>query len=114
MRSLTEYQRLAQRTNIASDAFGKIHNGALGLCGESGEVIDLLKKHIFQGHELDKERMIEEVGDCLWYIAELATGLGVSLDEVAHRNIEKLKRRYPDGFDPERSIHRDKYEVIDK
>ena len=104
----------AQRTSNACNAFSKIHNGALGLCGEAGEVIDLLKKHLFQGHDLDKERMIGEVGDCLWYIAELATGLGVSLDEIARRNIEKLKGRYPDGFDSERSVHREKYEVIEK
>lgn len=105
--TLNEYQTLAQRTQIADIAFDKIHNGALGLAGESGEVVDLLKKHCHQGHDLPKDRMIEEAGDVLWYIAELASGLGVTLEEIAQRNIDKLKARYPHGFEVERSVHRD-------
>lgn len=79
----------------------------LGMCGEAGECSDLFKKHRFQGHELDCEKQAEEVGDVLWYIAETASGLGLSLEEIATRNIAKLRARYPEGFDPERSIHRD-------
>ena len=104
---MREYQALAQRTSNTKTRSGKLENGCLGLAGESGEVCDLLKKYQFQGHELNTERMIEEVGDVLWYGAELAEGLGVGLDRIAEMNIEKLKRRYPQGFDAERSVHRD-------
>ena len=84
-----------------------ILNGVLGLNGEAGEIADLYKKASFQGHELDKQRMIEELGDSLWYCAILAQGLGVTLNEVATMNIAKLKKRYPKGFDPERSKNRE-------
>ena len=103
---LNEYQKLAQRTANDQTRSGKIENGCLGLAGEAGECCDLLKKYLFQGHELDEERMAEELGDVLWYCAELAAGLGLTLEEVARRNVEKLKRRYPEGFDAERSRNR--------
>ena len=103
---LNEYQKLAQRTANDQTKWGKIENGCLGLAGEAGECCDLLKKYLFQGHELDEERMAEELGDVLWYCAELAAGLGLTLEEVARRNVEKLKRRYPEGFDAERSRNR--------
>lgn len=105
--TLNEYQNLAQRTASTKTRAGKIENGLLGLFGEGGECADIFKKYMFQGHELDKEHMIEELGDVLWYAAELATGLGVKLGEVAHENVEKLRRRYPDGFDAEKSVHRE-------
>ena len=82
-------------------------NGALGLCGEAGEVGDLVKKHLFQGHELNREKIIDELGDVAWYIAETAYALGVDLETVLAGNIEKLKKRYPEGFSAERSIHRE-------
>jgi NTP pyrophosphatase (non-canonical NTP hydrolase) len=103
---MNDYQRLAQRTANANTISGKIENGILGLCGETGEIADIWKKYLHQGHELDKEHMIEELGDVLWYCAELAAGLGVGLAEVAERNIEKLRRRYPNGFEAERSRER--------
>jgi NTP pyrophosphatase (non-canonical NTP hydrolase) len=81
-------------------------NGALGLCGEAGETADIVKKHFFQGHDLDKEDLKNEMGDCLWYIAVLAHSAGIELHEVARYNIEKLKKRYPDGFSFEKSINR--------
>lgn len=98
------YQTAAQRTSGDHD---KILNGVLGLCGETGECADIVKKSTFQGHELDRDHLVDELSDVAWYIAETATGLGVSLSEILNHNIEKLKRRYPDGFDPERSIHRE-------
>ena len=58
--------------------------------------------------------MLEEAGDVLWYIAELAAGLNATLEEVAQHNIDKLKKRYPQGFDPQRSIHRPEYEAKNK
>lgn len=107
-----EYQSLAQRTS--PNKHSRIINGVMGLSGEAGECIDLVKKHLFQGHNLDCEHLAEEIGDVLWYCAELAVGINRSLDDIAAQNIEKLKARYPDGFDPERSTHRPEYEVVDK
>lgn len=104
------YQRLAQRTSTNTLPSSKIENGVLGLTGEAGECADALKKYLFQGHELDLGNMAEELGDVLWYIAETASGLGMSLEDIAKGNVEKLKKRYPDGFDADRSINREKYE----
>jgi len=111
--TLNEYQRLAQRTSsddpgtFATVAAKKIDNGILGMAGEGGECADIWKKHLHQGHPLDREKLIKEAGDVLWYVAELAAGLDVTLEEIATRNIEKLRSRYPDGFAAERSIHRE-------
>ena len=102
-----DYDCDAKKTVSKNIHFFKALNGAMGLNGEAGEVIDILKKHIFQGHNFDKDHFIEEVGDCAWYIAQIADALGVSLQEIFLRNIEKLKSRYPDGFDKARSINRE-------
>jgi len=103
-----EYQKLAMTTlNPALDKKDVLINSVMGLCGESGEVIDIVKKHLAQGHEIDKDKMILELGDVAWYLAEAATALDVSLDEILIRNIEKLKKRYPEGFDTGKSIKRD-------
>lgn len=105
--TFNEYQRLAMRTSnpdLSRDEH--IINGVLGLNGEGGEAADLVKKHKYQGHELNKARIIKELGDCLWYIAETATALDVALDDLAWENILKLEARYPDGFDSERSVNR--------
>lgn len=104
--TLNEYQELAQRTSRNHD-HNQILNGAMGLCGESGEIMDYIKKWQFQGHTFDPNKVIDELGDVLWYCAELAAGLAVNLATVAKLNIEKLKRRYPDGFTAERSISRE-------
>lgn len=102
-----EYQELAMRTrNTKLTEKEHLTNGALGLNGEAGEVADVVKKHMMQGHMLDAEHIIKELGDCLWYIAETATTLGVSMEEIAEKNIEKLKKRYPEGFDTANSQHR--------
>ena len=82
-------------------------NGVMGLCGESGESIDLVKKHLAQGHELDKEKLAKELGDIAWYLAETATAMGYSLEDILQMNIDKLRARYPDGFAVERSVNRD-------
>ena len=105
--TVNEYQKLAMTTlNPALDKKDVLINGVMGLCGESGEAIDIVKKHLAQGHDLDREALIKELGDIAWYLAETATALDVSLEEVFSRNINKLKKRYPEGFDPERSVHR--------
>lgn len=102
-----EYQKLAMRTKNPSLAGEQLLiNSVMGLCGESGEAIDLVKKHIFHAHALDREKLIGELGDVAWYLAECATALDVALDEILERNIEKLKARYPDGFSVEDSIAR--------
>mgnify|MGYP001149629889 CR=1 FL=1 len=105
--NFNEYQKLAQRTSNSKTPSGKIENGCLGLAGESGECCDLLKKYLFQGHELENQRLTEELGDVLWYAAELASGLGMTLSDIAEANIKKLKSRYPDGFDVSRSLNRE-------
>lgn len=176
--NLNEYQRLALRTS--GEGHDRVKNGCLGLIGESGEIVDIVKKYMFQSGEnppFPKDKFIKEMGDVLWYCAETVSGMelelgtvlspeklyrlagntdvefvavtlsvqaahvyndffychqteaalygicniysallrlcdlvGTTIDEVADTNIEKLKKRYPDGFDPERSIHRPEYE----
>jgi NTP pyrophosphatase (non-canonical NTP hydrolase) len=106
-----DFQRAAMRTASGMNydnagENGLLLNGLMGLNGEAGECIDILKKHIFQGHELDREHLIEELGDTAWYLAVSCEGLGVSLEEVMEKNIEKLRARYPEGFDKARSINR--------
>lgn len=104
---VNEYQKLAMRTlNPSLKEKDVLINAVMGLCGESGEAIDIVKKHLAQGHELNKDALIKELGDVAWYLAEAATALGVNLDEVLQRNIEKLKSRYPEGFDSNKSINR--------
>ena len=106
-----EYQKEALRTASGmSKEYPRILNGLMGLNGEAGECIDILKKTEFQGHAFDPMKMVDELGDVLWYVAQLATGLGVTLEYVAQHNVDKLLARYPDGFDSEKSIHRKEYE----
>ncbi|WP_418999318.1 nucleoside triphosphate pyrophosphohydrolase family protein [Agathobaculum sp.] len=99
-----EYQRKAMRT-----ATGKCYdatNAALGIAGEAGEVADEVKKFTFQGHDWNPSRVVEELGDVLWYVALMADLLNVPLEYVMQTNIEKLERRYPDGFSNEASVNR--------
>ena len=105
--TINEYQKLAMTTlNPELSEKDVLINGVMGLCGESGEAIDIVKKWLAQGHELDKEKLAKELGDICWYLAETATALGLSLEDIMAANIEKLRKRYPDGFDAERSVHR--------
>ncbi len=102
-----EYQKLAKRSAAEYDDDLKgIIVAAMGLSGESGEVIDHIKKVYGHKHKLDREYLIKELGDVLWYVSYLSDLLNVSLDEVAHKNILKLKERYPDGFSFKASIER--------
>lgn len=106
--TINEYQQLAMTTlNKEMSKKDMLINGVMGLCGESGEAIDIVKKHLAQGHELDREKLIKELGDIAWYLAEMATVLDIELEEVLERNIEKLKKRYPEGFDKNKSINRE-------
>jgi NTP pyrophosphatase (non-canonical NTP hydrolase) len=82
-------------------------NAALGLAGEAGEIADMVKKWQFQGHDIDDDKMELELGDVLWYVAQMAGARGFMMSRVMERNVKKLAARYPDGFSAERSIHRD-------
>ena len=106
--TLNEYQELALRTS-RNELTSKEHlmNGCLGLAGEAGECCDLLKKHQFQDGREIREKLLDELGDVLWYVSETATALGIWMDDIALHNIEKLKKRYPEGFDADRSLHRE-------
>ena len=97
--TVNDYQKLAMRT--LNPKLGReeiLLNGVMGLCGEAGEAIEIVKKHRFHGKELDREALKKELGDVAWYLAETAYGLDVSLEEIFRGNIEKLKQRYPEGF----------------
>lgn len=107
--TINEYQKEALRT--VNQYAGLIENAALGLCGESGEVADLVKKALFQGHELDKEHLAKELGDVAWYLAVGAFAIGYDLETVLRMNVDKLGKRYPYGFDPDRSQHRRENDV---
>ena len=102
-----EYQRLAMTTlNPELSRRDVLINSVMGLCGEAGEAIDIVKKWMAHGHELDREHLAKELGDIAWYLAEAATALDLSLDEILEANIEKLKKRSPQGFDTARSQNR--------
>ena len=106
--TVNEYQKLAMRTvNPDLNKNDILINSVMGLCGESGEAIDIVKKWFAHGHDLDREHLIKELGDIAWYLAEAAFALDVELDDVFSANIEKLKKRYPEGFETERSISRE-------
>jgi NTP pyrophosphatase (non-canonical NTP hydrolase) len=102
-----QYQKEMKRT--ASDLSYKAENlalGAMGIAGEAGEVADYIKKIIFHKHEMSTEKLALELGDVLWYISYLASVIGYDLDQIAEMNIEKLRKRYPKGWDAEKSINR--------
>lgn len=105
---VNEYQKAALRTVNHSivDKTDALTEGLMGLSGEAGECIDLLKKHMFQGHMFDRERFAEELGDVAWYLAISANAIGYDLETVLQMNIDKLWKRYPNGFDAEHSINR--------
>lgn len=107
-----EYQELAMRTcNIPyGDRQGMFIHATTGLASEAGEFAGLLQK-TYQGHEYNREHALRELGDCCWMIAEACTALDVTMEEVMQGNIDKLRKRFPDGFDPERSLHRAKGDV---
>ena len=100
--TINDYQKEALRTAGEAD----LVNGVLGLCGESGECADIVKKYLFQGHDLDTEHLAKELGDVAWYLAVTAYAIGYDLETVLRLNARKLRKRYPDGFDTEKSQNR--------
>ena len=107
--NLNEYQHLALRTANPGTKKGiPIQlNWALGLAGEMGELIEIVKKHFFHGHPVDYDKLEDEAGDLLWYIAVFANSFGLDLEQIALHNVEKLRKRYPERFSEERSRNRD-------
>ena len=104
VRDLDDYQRRAARTlNPALDRERRLMDAAAGLAEEAGEVLGAVRKHLFVGHPLDRERVVKELGDALWCLAALAGALDVPLSEVARANLAKLRLRHPDGFTPDGS-----------
>lgn len=104
---LNEYQEISTRTANKHDY--ELANYGLGIAGEAGEVAELVKKAVFHGHDIPKEKIKKELGDVLWYLSNIARLAGMTLEEVATANIEKLMERYPNGFSKERSINRKEY-----
>lgn len=84
----------------------QLENGLMGLNGEAGECIDILKKHLYQGHDLDKQHLAKELGDVAWYLAISAKAIGYDLQTIMEANLCNLMERYPEGFDSEKSQHR--------
>lgn len=102
--TINEYQEEALRT--AAEKCRSLENCAMGLAGEAGECIDIIKKHLFHGHELDRKHLAKEFGDVAWYLAVGAEVIGYDLETILQMNVDKLRIRYPNGFEAERSIHR--------
>ena len=106
--TINQYQKEAMRTasGMNYENHGMLMNAALGICGEGGEVADLVKKDTFQGHTLDREHVAKELGDVAWYIAVGAQAIGYDLETILQMNVDKLKARYPTGFSTDRSLYR--------
>lgn len=102
---MKEYQKQVERTRNYDNT--ELGNYTLGLVCEAGEVGDIIKKHIYHQHDLDKEKIISELGDVMWYLNNICNVLDISIEEVAKSNIEKLMKRYPNGFSKNDSINRD-------
>ena len=111
--TINEYQREALRTESTIKDVSTLEpntlrllQGLMGLCGESGEAMDILKKHLFQGHDLDLDHLCSELGDIAWYLAVAADAIGYDLEKVLVMNRAKLRARYPEGFDSDLSKNR--------
>lgn len=104
---LSQYQKLSERTlNSASPHKAQVTNYTLGLAGETGEVVDILKKVLFHGHKLDVDKLSYELGDVLFYLTAIATMHNISLADIATMNVRKLRARYPNGFSEKASRER--------
>lgn len=101
--NLNDYQKLASRTAVKGNRAELV----IGLVEEAGEVAGCLKKALFHGHTVDNDKLTKELGDVLWYLSSIALEYGIELEEVAAKNIEKLRKRYPNGFTENDSINRD-------
>lgn len=91
-----EYQKKANKTLLGNEQV--LTNCALGLAGESGQVVNLVKNYTFRGADLDKEQLTKEMGDVLWYLSQVAQWTDIPFEEVAQKNIKDLAKRYPHSF----------------
>ena len=108
--NIKEYQEKAKRTVNTNLQFDdQLANLCMGLCGESGEVVDYIKKHIYHGHSLEINKLSEELGDIMWYLTNIATLFEIPMTYILDENIKKLEERYPEGFSEEKSINRKEY-----
>ena len=108
--NIKEYQEKAKRTvntNLQSD--DQLSNLCMGLCGETGEVVDYLKKCIYHSHSFNLQKLTEELGDVMWYLSNIATLFAIPMTYILEANIKKLEERYPEGFSEEKSINRKEY-----
>lgn len=102
----SEYQVRARRTqNPKLTPSEALQHALFGLSSETGEILGIYQKAL-QGHEIDQKKVLDEVGDLMWFVAELCDCLNVNMGVVARSNIKKLEGRYPDGFDPAKSVNR--------
>lgn len=102
-----EYQALARRTqNPDLNGHQRLLHALHGMSAEVGEIHAIYQKQ-YQGHDINYHHLLDEASDLLWFIAEFCDVMGVSMDSVAEQNIDKLRKRFPNGFDPERSLHRE-------
>jgi NTP pyrophosphatase (non-canonical NTP hydrolase) len=108
--SVNDYQKFVSTTSGAFSSLtveqGRIAAAALGLVGEAGEASEVIKKHLFHGHDMPKDKIQKELGDVLWYVTELCNALGITLEEVMSMNIEKLSKRYGGEWSTKKSIER--------
>ena len=105
--TLDRYQALAKRSaGAGGDGERRLMVAALGLAGEAGEFANLVKKMTAHGHTYDPDALKDELGDVLWYLAEAATASGLNLSVIAQENVDKLIKRYPEGFSQENSVNR--------
>jgi len=105
---LNEYQKGALKTCMGFDSgVQKLVYASIGLGGEAGEVLDLVKKYVWHGHPIRAAAVAKELGDVLWYVAVTADAIGLTLEEVATLNLDKLAGRYPEGFNVDRSVNRE-------
>ena len=107
---IREYQFKAERTiNTNLNSREHISNLVIGANGEIGEVTDIIKKVLYHGHKMDTEELSKEIGDVMWYLTNIATFYGLSMNKILDENIKKLEERYPDGFSEIKSITRKEY-----
>lgn len=104
-------ERLSKKLGVSQIDVAGVLNGCLGLSGEAGETLDMIKKWIFHEKELDVDHLEKEVGDLLWYVAMISYSFGFDLDEIMQKNVDKLIARYPEGFDTERANNRSEGDV---
>ena len=107
---IKEYQEKSLRTvNTRLTYKDQLSNLCMGLCGETGEVVDYIKKGMYHGHILSNNKLIEELGDIMWYISNISNYFSLPMEKILEENIKKLEERYPEGFSEEKSINRKEY-----